>query len=67
MTKYKVKYPCGVISELQGKTACVLKDNGNGFHVKFKSHRSSDQDVIMTLEYDQADYLYHCLKKWKDS
>lgn len=67
MTKYKARYGVGIIPELQGKTACVLKDTGNGFKVKFPAHRSVDQDIYMSLDYSQAAYLKECLNKWNDN
>lgn len=64
--KYKVKHDTECIPELQGKNACILTDNGNGFRVKFPSYRSSDMDIYMSLDYSQASYLKECLNQWDD-
>lgn len=67
MIKYKAKYGVGIIPELQGKSACVLKDNGNGFTVKFPAYRSVEQDIYMSLDYSQAAFLKECLNQWDDN
>lgn len=63
-TKYKAYHGEEMIYELRGKPACVVKDNGNGLTIKFPSHRSVEQDIFMSLDYSQADYLRECLNKW---
>lgn len=64
--KYKAYYESDMISELRGKPACVMTDTGNGFKIKFPSHRSVKQDIFMSLDYSQAAYLKECLNQWKD-
>ncbi len=51
---------------LRGKTACVVKDNGNGLTIKFPSHSCVEQDIFMSLDYSQASFLKECLNQWKD-
>ena len=65
-TKYKAYHGEEMISELRGKPACVMTDTGNGFKIKFPSHRSVEQDIFMSLDYSQAAYLKECLNQWKD-
>lgn len=40
---------------------CTLEDNGNGYKVKFHSHSTTHQDIYLSLDYDEADYLLDAL------
>lgn len=44
-------------SDLIGKPMCRIRDNGNGWDVKFYSHRSTHADVRLNLDYDQLPLL----------
>lgn len=48
----------------------VIRDNGNGYTVKFPSHSSVYADIFMSLDYSQAEYLLLGLKEfakdWKE-
>ena len=72
MDEYKIKRKDNVVRVKDvsegfiDKTATVCKvvDNGNGYTVKFCSMSSYEQDIYMSLDYSQADYLRHALNKF---
>jgi len=72
MDDYKIKHKDNVVrikdisDGFIDKTATVCKvtNNGNGWTIKFPGIRSSDQDVYMSLDYSQADYLRVALNKF---
>lgn len=49
-----------------GKKLCKLEDTKNGFKVKFYSHSPALQDIYLSLDYDEAEYLLDAFLALKD-
>lgn len=47
----------GLYTNLNGKPMCQLRNNGNGWDVKFFSYSSSYPDIRLNLDYDQLPLL----------
>lgn len=49
---------------------CEITDTDNGYKVKFNSSSSTQQDIYLSLDYAQAEYLFLALgefsKDWVD-
>lgn len=54
-------------SDLIGKPMCRIRNNGNGWDVKFYSHRSTYPNVRLNLDYDQLLLLAKACEALEDS
>lgn len=72
MNEYKIKHKDNVVRVKdisdgfidKNATVCKVTDNGNGYTIKFPRLTSCEQDVYMSLDYVQADYLRYALNKF---
>lgn len=72
---FKIKVKDGNVKVKSSDGYCIpqeslllsLKDNGNGYYVKAKSHNSVNPDHIFNLDYSEIEYIYFAYKALMNS
>jgi hypothetical protein len=64
--KVKAEAGDGYRESYFNKTLCRLRNNGNGWDVKFYSHSSIIPDIRMNLDYEQAAVLAKAFSEMKE-